>query len=137
MPSSLNGTKESRTDATSIPEIILTTNRITGSEDSRNLRIELNVHVPGIGHLLMSGIYLLIHPVRKWLAYLCVDDICHILARELEDLAVHSWQRFSDNRIACAEHQHVLDRKATELRYHDMLCLGTFDPPFFATRQIS
>ena len=126
-------------DATrqTLNEVVRTANCITRSEDSRYLGVELYVHVPGIRHLLMAGIHLLIHPVRKWLAYLCVDDICHILARELEDLTIHSWERFPNNLIACSEHQHVLDCKTAELWDHNVFHLDSFDPPLLSTSEIT
>ena len=54
---------------TSINEVVRTANCITRSEDSRYLGVELYVHVPGIGHLLMAGVHPSFNPFLEGISY--------------------------------------------------------------------
>jgi hypothetical protein len=65
------------------------TNSVACSENSGNLRIHLNVHIPFISHLLMSDGYLRANPISESFSNQSVDDVNDVLAREFLYLLIY------------------------------------------------
>ena len=86
-----------------------------GVEDGEHCRVHLDGHVLRLKQLLVARVDLLADPGLEGPTDERVDDVDHVLPRELEDLIL--WrQRLCDDGIDLGKSEKVGDGKAFELR---------------------
>jgi len=97
-------------------------------EDTSNFWIHLN-HIFFFTAKLMPFIHSLFYPLFEWLTNYRVDNICHIIPRQLFNLSFDKWKTFNYLWCLCSVFQHSLNFEPVEMRDSNVPHIHLFDLP--------